>query len=972
MFTLQILDRGQTFLHRLDDQPLLIGRAEDAGLRLREAAVADHHARLEPAGDAARLIALAKVLVNGVAVREKQLELGDRIEIGRAVLVFGRSVDRPAQPDDVLDGVRSGSRRPPPARRSWLVVTAVTAVLLGVVAVIASLPRDDSSAVRRELLAIAQAREAGEVQEAAAAVAELRTRWSGATDDRLVRLEAEQRRIDEVNKAVAELMAGIVDPADTRTYAQWQAELQGIEQKGAPVARIAARIVLGSLWETLYRRAQKPAAGTPKVPPDAVAGVESPATAPAAPKPAPAPRETADRAIADADRLVEQGQFAQALAVLQAEAGQVADAAAVAALQQRADAVLEAARQAMRAVVEQAAALGKAGKHRDAVTALALAQHRFPGGADFQALGKQRDEAEAALAVAAQRQLRETARPNEPAAPDEVARAATLATLRTRLDRIREAEERADFATALQLLRESAELVRERDADFGARLHNRALEAELLLAWHEAVAGALRGGKSLEAALRTGRTATLSSVDGTALVGRTTDGDVKLTWHDVAPNGVAALAVQIAATGRPALGAATLLYKGGEAVLAEPLLAGALRADNTQKEAIDRVIARGRGERYDGRGYSLGKEGFVSVRSIESQKQAQKLLVRLDTVLKAKDRSQREAFFTDVMAQGPDALDAVVVAFKKELESQLKKIDSGPLKKNVDRLAQQRDELDKAREFAKDLIYDEVKYFYPYKPPAVSGERYAEYNRVQAEVDRRVAAVSAIWGDDRLHIKVPATLRSDLDRLDWVAGTLANLGELDAECLHRIEWARALPIGDTIGIADYCRTSSERTELEIWRRVEAYDRLVEPKVSAAVRDQLHVTNAYRAMFRHRPLALCLPICTAAQGHAEEMSRLGYFAHMSPTPGRRTPFDRMKLAGYGFGASENIALHDSAQGAHDAWCHSSGHHRNLLNPAHKECGIGADGRNWVQNFGSGAVFLDDPAWDEAGKGKPARR
>ena len=52
------------------------------------------------------------------------------------------------------------------------------------------------------------------------------------------------------------------------------------------------------------------------------------------------------------------------------------------------------------------------------------------------------------------------------------------------------------------------------------------------------------------------------------------------------------------------------------------------------------------------------------------------------------------------------------------------RIAAHPFKKKVwDKLATRRDQLDKARTFAKELIYDEVKYFYPFKPPAVSAEK---------------------------------------------------------------------------------------------------------------------------------------------------------------------------------------------------------------------------------------------------------
>src|SRR5690606_4442556 len=124
--------------------------------------------------------------------------------------------------------------------------------------------------------------------------------------------------------------------------------------------------------------------------------------------------------------------------------------------------------------------------------------------------------------------------------------------------------------------------------------------------------------------------------------------------------------------------------------------------------------------------------------------------------------------------------------------------------------------------------------------------------------------------------------------------------------------------------------------------------------TVAVQALLTITNEYRMMFGHRPLAAVKTACEGSQGHADEMSRLGYFSHMSPVTGRRTPHDRMRLAGYMFGVSENIAMTSGALGAHNAWCTSSGHHRNLLMPSHREIGIGANGRYWVQNFGSGEV------------------
>jgi hypothetical protein len=347
-------------------------------------------------------------------------------------------------------------------------------------------------------------------------------------------------------------------------------------------------------------------------------------------------------------------------------------------------------------------------------------------------------------------------------------------------------------------------------------------------------------------------------------------------------------------------------------------------------------------------------------------KLAAKHLARIDTALRDRDLRVRDELLAEFAAQAPEVVAALGVALQKQFEQQVVKLESSGLKKQFDRLLAQRDDLDRRRTAARDLNYDEQRYFYPYKPPEVSSDRYAEYSRVQAEIDRLVAALGDVWRDDRLRVRVSAATQAELERLQWMGDALARLGRPLAQGDDRIAWLRALPSGDAIGIREFCRDKKERDEIEEWRLIELYNAEVGKQFASAVREQLAVTNEYRAMFRHRPVALVAKVCAAAAGHAEEMSRLGYFAHFSPTPGRRTPYDRMKLAGYQQGVSENIALNDSAPAAHDAWCHSSGHHRNLLNPHHREIGIGVDGRNWVQNFGSGRSYEDDVAWPGAGR------
>src|SRR5262245_65919202 len=108
------------------------------------------------------------------------------------------------------------------------------------------------------------------------------------------------------------------------------------------------------------------------------------------------------------------------------------------------------------------------------------------------------------------------------------------------------------------------------------------------------------------------------------------------------------------------------------------------------------------------------------------------------------------------------------------------------------------------------------------------------------------------------------------------------------------------------------------------------------------------------MFGHRRALRIHPfLVTAARGHSEDMMKGGFFDHFDKiNPGKYSPEDRMKLAGYQLaGGSENIYAGGSdPQSAHDGWWHSSGHHRNILMPAWVELGSGVVGNDWTQHFG----------------------
>ena len=90
-----------------------------------------------------------------------------------------------------------------------------------------------------------------------------------------------------------------------------------------------------------------------------------------------------------------------------------------------------------------------------------------------------------------------------------------------------------------------------------------------------------------------------------------------------------------------------------------------------------------------------------------------------------------------------------------------------------------------------------------------------------------------------------------------------------------------------------------------------------------------------------------------------MATADYFSHY--TPSGRSPFERMRAAGYSYrAAGENIAagrsLSDPAAVV-QAWLKSPGHCRVIMNGKYKELGIGRVegsgkwGVYWTQNFGA---------------------
>jgi uncharacterized protein YkwD len=108
-------------------------------------------------------------------------------------------------------------------------------------------------------------------------------------------------------------------------------------------------------------------------------------------------------------------------------------------------------------------------------------------------------------------------------------------------------------------------------------------------------------------------------------------------------------------------------------------------------------------------------------------------------------------------------------------------------------------------------------------------------------------------------------------------------------------------------------------------------------------------NLTRNLLGLSALAIDCNLCDAARDHSKDMETLHFFAHESPVPGKKTPWDRAKNFGTSASA-ENIfrGCHDG-RAANQGWFHSPGHHANMLGN-HARIGVGRSGLYYTEAFG----------------------
>lgn len=118
-------------------------------------------------------------------------------------------------------------------------------------------------------------------------------------------------------------------------------------------------------------------------------------------------------------------------------------------------------------------------------------------------------------------------------------------------------------------------------------------------------------------------------------------------------------------------------------------------------------------------------------------------------------------------------------------------------------------------------------------------------------------------------------------------------------------------------------------------------------------EAVRLTNVQRAQHGCTALRVDTRLRTAARLHSADMRDRNYFDHNSQDG--RSPWDRIKAAGYTTPGAENIAKgYPTAAAVIQGWMNSPGHRENILNCKLKAVGIGvaygSGGPWWTQDFG----------------------
>ncbi len=434
----------------------------------------------------------------------------------------------------------------------------------------------------------------------------------------------------------------------------------------------------------------------------------------------------------------------------------------------------------------------------------------------------------------------------------------------------------------------------------------------------------------------------------------------RIAWSEVKPRSFLSLA-RLAKLGLPeTLGLAGFCLESQLDSDGNALLERLIGEEPAAKPAVDALLSRKLLVDVPEGGFVVFEHRFMTPSRREQLQREAEMTRLVARIASPRPEDRREAVdgLKGFGNTGETKLREALLARRAELKS---RIAGHPLTRRIETVEHDKAKLDQLRQNALALILDEYRYPYPYKEPEATPDAYKRYVEAQQEIDELVELVRAHWKATESR---SVTLSSS-----WVAlvsewrETGSLLDELEVE-VPATELPRSLPYlsltAKDVSARTCFFTEAEARVDRITAAVRKYNDRIDSTLPKDSVDQARITNDYRVMMGRPALAISEQLVASSKKHSEEMSRLGYFRHDSPVPENSTLKKRLSNEGYvSSDASENIAGGGlSPEAAHQAWLHSSGHHRNILSDRWTEAGSGKSGPYWTQNFARRAALLTE--------------